>query len=244
MREKRNARARAPPVGNVDFSLLEPLDQIVGRQINQFDRIGAIEHGVGHRLAHADVRDLRDDVIETLDVLNVDRGVDVDAAGHQLFDVEIALRVAAAFGIGVREFVDQNDLRPAGNDGVEIHLLKRLAFVFEAPAWNDFEAFQQRLGLLAAVGFDDTDDDIVPVLPAGMGLLQHFVCFANAGSSADKDSELADAAVLPACRCKQGFRRRPMFGVAPLIRHHHSDVPTFRRSAALSGGQAVEREIE
>src|SRR5271154_489913 len=100
----------------------------------------------------------------------------------------------AAFGIGVREFVDQNDLRPPGDDGVEIHLFKRLAFIFDAPAWNDFEALQKRLGLPAAMGFDDTDNDIVAIFSASAGLLQHLVCFTDAGSRAHKDSEFADAA--------------------------------------------------
>ena len=138
------------------------------------------------------MRNLRDDVIEAFDVLNVDRRVNIDAAPHQLFDVEIALRMAAAFGIGVREFVDKDDLRSAGDDGVEIHLLKRLAFVLDVSAWNDLETFQQRFGLTAAVGFDDANNDIVPVFFAGMGLLQHLVRLTDARSRADKDPELAD----------------------------------------------------
>ena len=118
---------------NVDLAFLEPLDQIVGREIDQLDRVGAIEHGVRHGLAHADVGDLRDDVVEAFDVLDIDRGVDVDAAAHQLFDVEIALGMAAAFGIGVGEFVDQHDLRPARDDRIEVHFLEHLALVFDAP---------------------------------------------------------------------------------------------------------------
>src|SRR5271154_172250 len=44
--------------GNVDFPLLEPLDQIVGRQINELDGIGAVEYGIRHCLAHAYMGDL------------------------------------------------------------------------------------------------------------------------------------------------------------------------------------------
>jgi hypothetical protein len=102
---------------------------------------------------------------------------------------------------------------------------------------------QQRFGVAAAVGLDDADDDIVAVLLAGVGLLQHLVGLADAGRGADKNSELADAALFAARRLKQGFRRGPMFGIAPLIRHHRSDLSTLR-SAPLSGGQPVEREIE
>ena len=66
-------------LGDVDLALLQTLDQIVGRQVDQLDGVGAIEDGVGHGLAHAHVRDLRDHVVQALDVLDVDRRVDVDA---------------------------------------------------------------------------------------------------------------------------------------------------------------------
>ena len=204
--EKKCSSARSACFGNVDLAFLEPLDQIVGRQIDQFDGVGAIEHGVRHRLAHAHMRDLRDDVIEAFDVLDIDRRVDVDAVAHQLFDVEVALRMTAAFGVGVSEFVDQNDLRPAGDDGVEVHLVEQLAFVFDVPARNDFEAAQQRFGLPAAVGLDDADDDVVAVLLARVGLLQHLVGFADAGRGADENSKLADAPLFAARRFEQRFR--------------------------------------
>ena len=206
--------------GDVDFAFLEPLDQVVGREVDQFDGVGAVEHGVRHCFAHAHMRDLRDHVVEALDVLDVDGRVDVDAVAHQLFDIEIALGMAAAFDVGVGELVDQDDLRPAGDDGVEVHFLEPLALVFEAPARNDFQAFEQRLGFPAAVGLDDADDDVVAVLLAGVGLLQHLVGLADAGRRADEDPELADAALFAARRFEQGFRRGPMFGIAPLIRHH------------------------
>jgi len=127
-------------LGNVDFSFLETLNEIVGGQIDQFDGIGAIEYRVGHRLADADMRDLRDHVVEAFDVLDVDGGVNVDAVTHQLFDVEVAFRMAAAFGVGMGEFVDQSDLRTASYDGVEIELLEPLAFILDAASRNDFKA--------------------------------------------------------------------------------------------------------
>ena len=206
-------------LGDVDLSFLEPLDQVVGRQIDEFDGVGAVEHSIRDRLAHADMCDLRDHVIEAFDVLDIDRGVDVDAAAHQLFDVEVALRMAAAYDVGMREFIDQNDLRPAGDDGVEVHFLEPLSLVFHGPARNDFQAFQQRFGLPAAVGLDHADDHVVPVLLAGAGLLQHLVGLAHARRCTHEDSELANAALFAARRFEEGFRRGPMFVIAPLIRH-------------------------
>ncbi len=108
--------------------------------------------------------DLRDDVVQALDVLDIDRRVDVDAVVEQLLDVEIALGVAAAGRVGVGELVDQHDLRTPRDDGVEVHLLERAALVLDVPARDDLEPLQQSLGLLAAVGLDHADDDVVAVL--------------------------------------------------------------------------------
>ena len=205
--------------GDVDFAFLQSLDQIIGRQVDQFDGVGAVEHRIRHRLAYANMRDLRDHVVEALDMLDVDGRVNVDAATHQLFDVEVALRVAAAFDVGVRELIDQDDLWPAGDDGIEVHFLERLLFILDAPARNDFQACQQRFGFPAAMSFHDAGHDVVAVFLAGVGLVQHLVGLAYARCGADEYSELADAAFFAARRFEQGFRRGPMFGSA-LIRHH------------------------
>ena len=112
-------------LGHIDLAFLQPLDQIVGREVDQLDRVGAVEDRVGHGLAHAHMGDLGDDVVQALDMLDVDGGVDVDAGRQQLLDIEIALGVAAAGRIGMGELVDQRDLRAARDDGVEVHLLER-----------------------------------------------------------------------------------------------------------------------
>ena len=91
-------------------------------------------------------------------------------------------------------------------------------------ARNDFEAFEQRLGLAAAMRLDNADDDVVAVFLQRMGLLQHFVGLADAGSGADEDAQLADMPVLAARGFKECVRRRSMFGFAPLISHHEPVV--------------------
>ncbi len=87
-----------------------------------------------------------------------------------------------------------------------------------------FETLGERFGLAAAVGLDDADDDVIAVLLAGAGLLQHFVGLADARRGADEDAQLADAAFLAARRLEQRFRRGPMFGITPLFRHRQTDV--------------------
>ena len=206
-------------LGDVDLALLQPLDQVVGRQIDQLDRVGAVEHRIRHGLAHPHMGDLRDHVVEALDMLDVDRGVDVDAAREQFLDVEIALGVAAAGRVGVGEFVDQRDLRMARDQRVEVHFLDALIPVLDPLARHDLEAVQQRLGLGAPMGLDDADHHIGAGLLPGMRALQHLVGLADAGGGADENLQPAGAAVLaPGC-FQQGFRRGALFGIAALLDH-------------------------
>ena len=95
---------------DIDLAFLKAPDQILGREIDQFDRIGTVEDRVGNRLADTNARDLRDDVVQAFDVLDVDSGIDVDAVRQQFHDIEIALRMAAARRVGVGEFVDERSV--------------------------------------------------------------------------------------------------------------------------------------
>ena len=235
--EKKCSSARSACCGDVDLALLEALDQVVRRQIDQLDGVGAIENGIRHGLAHSDVRNLRDDVVQALDVLDVDCGVDVDAVLQQLFNVEIAFGMTATGRIGVGEFVDQHDLRAAGDDGVEVHFLEPLALVFDSSPRDDFETLQKRLGLFPTVRFHDPHDDVIAVLLAGAGRFEHRVGLADARRRAHEDSELAEAAFLTSRRLQQGFRRGSLIRIASLICHHASgvwprpDAPSGRRHA-------------
>ena len=127
--------------------------------------------------------------------------------------------MAAARCIGVRKLIDENDLRPPRDDGVEVHLLEALAFVLEAPAGHDFEALQQRFGLFASVGLHDADDNVVAVLLSGPGLLQHFIGFADARRGTHEDLQLAEASLFAPGRLEQGIRRRALVWLTPLICH-------------------------
>ena len=51
--EKKCSSARCGLPRNIDLAFLQPLDQVVGRQIDELDVVGAVEDGVRHRFAHA-----------------------------------------------------------------------------------------------------------------------------------------------------------------------------------------------
>ncbi len=69
--------------------------------------------------------ELRDGVRAALEVLDVQRRVDVDAVVEQFDDVEVSLGVAASGGVGVGEFVHQGERGLAGEHGVDVQLLER-----------------------------------------------------------------------------------------------------------------------
>ena len=171
----------------------------------------------GHRLADADAGDLRDHVVEALDVLDVDGGVDVDPGGQQLLDVEVALGMAAFGRVGVGEFVDEDEFRVAGEDGVEIHLLEHPALVVDLAPRDHLEAAHQRLRLGAAVGLDDADHDVDAVFPLGLRRDQHLVGLADAGGGAEEDLQ-------PAAGLAQRFLEERI-GRGALVRFRHGRPP-------------------
>src|SRR5262245_25354420 len=98
-------------------------------------------------------------------MLDVDRGVDVDASGKQLLDIEIPLWVPAPRSVGVRQLVDQRDLGLARKQTVEVHLLEYVAAVVDAPAGDDLETREQCFRLGPAVCLDHAYDDVDAFAP-------------------------------------------------------------------------------
>jgi len=132
----------------------------------------------------------------------------------------------------VSEFVDQHNLRVSRNNGVDIHLGQRLPFIVNLTARNDFQPRQQRFGFFTTVGLDDTNNNVVTVLFACLGLLEHLVGLAHARRGAYEDSELANTAFLTSRSFKERLRRGS-FRIASLIHHHRSDI--HERAVATFG---------
>ena len=109
---------------DVDLAFFEALEEIIRRQVDQLDLVGALEHRIGHRLADDHAGDLRDEIVQALDVLDVQRRVDRDAGVQQLEDVLPPLGVARARGIGVRQLIDQDHGGAAGQRRIEVELLR------------------------------------------------------------------------------------------------------------------------
>src|SRR5262249_692407 len=152
---------------------------------------GLVEDAVWNRFPHADSGDLGNNVVEALDVLNVEGREHVDAGGDQLLDIEIALWMAAAWGVGMRQFVDQHELWAALEDRVAIHLGEGLTFVVDLPPLHSLQALEKHLGLAPAMCFDDANNDVHPVAPPALRGEQHLVGFANPRGGTEENLEPA-----------------------------------------------------
>ena len=138
-----------------------------GEQVDQLHLVGAVEDAVGDRLAHAHAGDLRDDVVQALEVLDVERGVDVDAGVEQLLDVVPALRVARArarwCARARRPAPARAGARATASRSISSSVAPRYSIALPR---HDLEAGEQRLGLGAPVRLDDADDDVDAVAHA------------------------------------------------------------------------------
>ena len=122
-------------------------------------------------------------------MLDVDGRHDVDAGVEQLKDIFVALAIFAAGNVGVGEFVDDNGVGMAGDDGVDVHLLQVDATIRDNALRDDFEVADAGLGFGTAVGFNKADDDIDGLLvDHAIGVVDHVIGFADAGSRTDVDA--------------------------------------------------------
>ncbi len=185
------ARGVARLLGQIDPALLEPPQQLVGRQVHQHDLVGAIEHRVGHGFPDPDAGDAADRLVQAVQVLDVDGGPDIDAGGTQLLDVLPALGVAAAQRIRMRQLVDQDQRGSARQRAVEVELLQHAAAIGHVAHRQPFQAGQQRLGLGAAMRFHHADRHIGALRQGRPGGGQHREGLADAGRGAEIHAQLA-----------------------------------------------------
>ena len=186
-------------LGPVDLAFAQPVAQLLDRDVDVDDFVGALEERVGHRFAHAHAGDLGDRVVQRLEVLDVDGGHHVDAGVEDLEHVLVALLVAAARHVGVRQLVDDAHLRRAramtASTSISSSVTPRYSILRRG---IDFEVLQLRLGVRATVGLDEADHDVEAAGAQRVRLPQHLVGLADAGRGADVDAQAGALLVLDA----------------------------------------------
>jgi hypothetical protein len=209
----------------VDLARGQPLDQFVGRGIDQHDLVGTVEEGVWQRLVHHDAGDAADHVVEALEMLNVERAVDVDAGCQQFLDVLPALGVARTGEVGMRQFVHQDKTGPARQGGIEIELGQASAAVIDQCRRQHRQAVEQRRRLAATVGLDHACQHVDTVSPQLARRQQHREGLAHACRRAEVDAQLAAAlALLVGMYLRQQGIRIGAWGVG----HGHGLILTRR----------------
>ena len=174
-------------LGHVHLARLQALDQIVRRQVDELHFVRLVEHAVGHRFRDPDVRDLPNDVVEALEVLHVDGGVDVDSGRQQFLDVLPAFRVTRARRVAVREFVDEHQVGAAREHRVDVEFVQHRTAILDAALRNHRQAVQQRFGVGAPMCLRYADHDVDALGQHFAGFGQHRVRLADAGARAEED---------------------------------------------------------
>ena len=138
-----------------------------------------------------DAGNARDYVIQAFQVLNVERGPDIDAGVQQLLDVLPALGVAGLWfainQVGMRQFIDQQDRGRALERGVEIEFAARDAAIANFQEWELLESLQETLGFASPVRFHIADHHIDAGRSRAARGFEHGIGLADAGGSAEED---------------------------------------------------------
>ncbi len=172
---------------HVDLAVAQALQQFAGRQVDQHQIKGFLQHPVRQRFTHLHAGDAAHLVIQAFQMLDVDGGIHINAGGEQFLNILPALRVSTAGCIGVRQFVDQYQARRSLEQRVEVHFFEGHAAIISAQQGLLRQAVEQRLGFCAAVGFDHARQHLHPLAQLRVSRLEHGVGLADAWRSPEKN---------------------------------------------------------
>jgi len=104
----------------VDLPFAQPVAKIFSRNVEIDHLVRGAHHPIRHRLPDRHPQRRGDDVIERFQMLDIERGDDVDPGVEQLRHVLPALAVVDAGNVGVRQLVDDRDLGARADDGGDV----------------------------------------------------------------------------------------------------------------------------
>ena len=124
-------------------------------------------------------------------MLDVDGGDHCDPGVAQFLDILPSFGVLAAGCVGVCELVDQDHLRMSCQHGRHVEFREGPAPIVDIVRRNELDAFKQVSGFPAAVGLDHGGYHVGAAFQSPVCLAEHRVRFADTGSRAEVDAQLA-----------------------------------------------------
>ena len=224
---------RVDLLGRVDVAVRHPAAQRLGGHVDELDLLGGADHRVRHGLPLRHAGDLLHHVVQRLQVLDVQRGDDVDPGGQQLLHVLPALGVLRPRHVGVRELVDQRDLRVAGQHRGQVHLLEHRAAVADRGPRDDLQPGQQRRGVHPPVRLGERHHQVGASFLAPVALVEHGVRLAGPGRRGKVDPQPAPAVPARAAVVVAELHRIPVRARIAISDHMPCLTPGRGREARL-----------
>ena len=109
-------------LGDIDFAFLESFQQLVRGQVNNLNLSRIVNDTVRYCFAYPDAGNLRYHIPQTLYMLDIECGIDINPSLKQFLYILITLEVAGVRGIRVGEFIYQCQLWPTRKHGIQVHL--------------------------------------------------------------------------------------------------------------------------
>ena len=211
----------------VDLAFLQPLAEVLRSQIHIDDLVCFGDDRVGQTLPHLHSHRLFNGVIETLDVLKVQGGDDVNPRCKDLLDILVSFHVPAARNVCMGQLIDQHHLRLAGKNCIYIHLFHGDPPVLLTLPGNDLQPFDEFFRFDAAVGHHESDHYIDSLLLDPVPFQEHLKGLSDTGRVTEVD--LQPASLGPADHSEKGIgsvieRHRLHPAVEIEIEHQHVDA--------------------
>ena len=217
------------PTRNNDLSDIQTRQQVIRRQIHKDDFCRLGEHLIWYGFANANSYDAGYNVGETFQMLHVERGVDIYARRQQLLDVAPAFGVTASGGVGVSQFIDQDELAARRQRGVHVEVLNDAPLVIDRPKRKLGKPIEKTLCLFPVVRLDNADrntDTFLKLLPRRQ---KHRVGLPDPGASAKENLETTAPLLLELLR----YDFEQFIGVRSPVLHRIASLCC--RSAVLCG---------
>ena len=173
-------------VDRVDEPGRNPAPQRFGRKVDENDVARAHEF-VRYRLDGSRSRDASGVVAHGEQVGNIDGREDTEAGCKEFTD--ILPTSANPIGVGVREFVDEDDIRLLRDDRDNVELLERSSVTVNRPGRDDLEVSYLCSCLRPAMALEPTNDDVLTGSRRSPTFVEHRVGLAHTGRSSEEGTQ-------------------------------------------------------